>query len=218
MSSENSKIKAALAVGGVVVLVVAGLALVLPGRGDDEAMLVVKQGTLERPVPGQTLPAGGRASVAFETNLGSFVVELDGKRSPIAADNFAYLARNGFYDGLGFHRIVPGFVIQGGDPRGDGTGDPGYLVVDPPARGTIYEPGTVAMAKSGTDPRGAAGSQFFIVTGDASFLPPTFSVLGTVVGSEATLDALDTVPLAPRDNEVSNPLETVYIESVTIEG
>ena len=208
MSSENSKIKAALAVGGVVVLVVAGLALVLPGRGDDEAMLVVKQGTLERPVPGQTLPAGGRASVAFETNLGSFVVELDGKRSPIAADNFAYLARNGFYDGLGFHRIVPGFVIQGGDPRGDGTGDPGYLVVDPPERGTIYEPGTVAMAKSGTDPRGAAGSQFFIVTADQPIdLDPDYAVVGTVSEGFGAVQAIGRLGGADE-----KPTRTVVIE------
>ena len=208
MSSENSKIKAALAVGGVVVLVVAGLALVLPGRGDDEAMLVVKQGTLERPVPGQTLPAGGRASVAFETNLGSFVVELDGKRSPIAADNFAYLARNGFYDGLGFHRIVPGFVIQGGDPRGDGTGDPGYLVVDPPERGTIYEPGTVAMAKSGTDPRGAAGSQFFIVTADQPIdLDPDYAVVGTVSEGFGVVQAIGRLGGADE-----KPTRTVVIE------
>src|SRR5579884_1599289 len=101
-----------------------------------------------------------------DTNCGSFTITLDAKRAPITASSVGALIRRGFYDGLTFHRIVRGFVIQGGDPLGTGEGGPGYQVVEPPPAGIHYTRGTVAMAKTQTDPRGASGSQFFVVTAE----------------------------------------------------
>ncbi len=158
----------------------------------------------------------GSLTAIIETSCGPVEVALDADSYPETVNSFVFLAREGYFDGTACHRIVEGFMTQCGDPTATGLGGPGYSIPDEfPAEGFVYERGVVAMANAGP---GSTGSQFFIVTGDASFLPPTFSVLGTVVGSEATLDALDTVSLAPRDTEVSNPLETVYIESVTIES
>jgi peptidyl-prolyl cis-trans isomerase B (cyclophilin B) len=158
----------------------------------------------------------GSLTAVIETSCGPVEIALDADTYPETVNSFVFLAREGYFDGTACHRIVEGFVVQCGDQGADGFGDPGYSIPDEfPDEGFVYERGVVAMANSGP---GSTGSQFFIVTGDASFLPSTFSVLGTVVGSEETLAAFETVPLAPRDNEVSNPLESVYIESVTIEG
>jgi cyclophilin family peptidyl-prolyl cis-trans isomerase len=92
----------------------------------------------------------------------------------------AYLVRKGFYDGLTFHRIADGFVIQGGDPKGDGTGGPGYKVRERPPGNTRYVRGVVAMAKAGNEPPGTSGSQFFVVTGGNANLPPDYALLGQV--------------------------------------
>lgn len=208
MGGSGTKAKLAIATAGAGALLVAGVILLSQGGSESPPEVIVKQGVLERPEPGESLPAGARASVRFETTLGAFEVELDGAGSPIAADNFAYLAKNGFYDGLGFHRIVPGFVIQGGDPRGDGTGGPGYSVVDPPDPGTIYRPGTVAMAKSGDDPRGAAGSQFFIVTAERPIeLEPDYAVVGRISEGFEVVERIGR--LGGPDEK---PTETVVIE------
>jgi len=88
--------------------------------------------------------------------------------------------RKRFFDGTIFHRIVPGFVIQGGDPTGTGTGGPGYSVRDVPPRNSLYTEGVVAMAKSAAEPRGTAGSQFFVVTAADAGLPPDYAILGVV--------------------------------------
>ena len=99
-----------------------------------------------------------------KTNCGEFTITLDPRSSPNAVASFATLANAGYYDDTTFHRIVPEFVIQGGDPTGTGMGGPGYTTVDTPAKDTRYTLGTVAMAKTVAEPRGAAGSQFFVVT------------------------------------------------------
>jgi peptidyl-prolyl cis-trans isomerase B (cyclophilin B) len=114
------------------------------------------------------------------TNFGSFAVRLDVEDSPCTTSSFADLVRKKFFDGTRFHRIVPGFVIQGGDPTGTGRGGPGYTVVDVPPKDALYTKGVVAMAKSEAEPPGAAGSQFFIVTAHDSGLPPQYAVLGVV--------------------------------------
>lgn len=208
MGGSGPKTKLAIAISGTAVLLAVGALLLSNGSGDSPPEIVVKQGSLERPGPGDGLPAGARASVRFETTLGAFEVELDAARSPVAADNFAYLAKNGFYDGLGFHRIVPGFVIQGGDPRGDGTGGPGYSVVDPPDPGTIYRPGTVAMAKAGDEPRGTAGSQFFVVTAERPIeLEPDYAVVGRISEGFEVVEQIGR--LGGPDEK---PTETVVIE------
>jgi peptidyl-prolyl cis-trans isomerase B (cyclophilin B) len=119
-------------------------------------------------------------TVGVITNLGSFAFRLDVKDSPCVSSSFAALVRKGFFDGTIFHRIVPGFVIQGGDPTGTGTGGPGYTVRDAPPAGARYTKGVVAMAKTAAEPRGSAGSQFFVVTAPDAGLPPDYALLGKV--------------------------------------
>jgi cyclophilin family peptidyl-prolyl cis-trans isomerase len=114
------------------------------------------------------------------TNLGRFAVRLDVEDSPCVTSSFVSLVRKRFFDGTVFHRIVPGFVIQGGDPTGSGTGGPGYTVTDVPPANSLYTEGVVAMAKSSAEPRGAAGSQFFVVTASNAGLPPDYAILGVV--------------------------------------
>lgn len=114
------------------------------------------------------------------TNVGRFAIRLDVEDSPCVTSSFASLVRKHFFDGTVFHRIVPHFVIQGGDPTATGAGGPGYTVIDVPPANSLYTEGVVAMAKSPTEPRGAAGSQFFVVTASNAGLPPDYAILGVV--------------------------------------
>lgn len=155
------------------------------------------------------------ASIA--TSCGEVVVELDPASSPETVESFVFLAREGYYAGTVFHRIVADFVIQGGDPDATGAGGPGYSIGDEyPDDDFTYEVGMVAMANAG---RGTTGSQFFMVIGEnASVLTPQFNLLGRVVEGQDVLDEIATVPTATRPGarEESLPLETVYIESIDI--
>jgi len=130
--------------------------------------------------PTRTLERGRTWTATVATSCGTFGFALDTKDSPRTTASFAALANGGYFDRTIFHRIVPGFVIQGGDPTQTGLGGPGYRTVERPPRTLRYTPGVVAMAKAGNEPSGAAGSQFFVVTGDASFLPPQYAILGRV--------------------------------------
>jgi len=150
----------------------------------------------------------------MQTSCGEIEIALDVKRAPKTSASFVYLARRGFFDGLAFHRIVRGFVVQGGDPAGNGQGGPGYTVVEPPPAGTRYTRGTVAMAKTQSDPPGASGSQFYIVTGTDAGLPPDYAVLGKVLRGDAVLGAMDAVPTAGPSNDT--PTAAVVINRVTI--
>jgi cyclophilin family peptidyl-prolyl cis-trans isomerase len=131
--------------------------------------------------PSEILAAGKTYLLTFRTSCGDFSVKLDTKASPKAAASLVALAKTRYFDGTTFHRIVPGFVIQGGDPTGRGTGGPGYTTVDTPARTTRYRRGTVAMAKTEAEAPGTAGSQFFVVTAPDAGLPPAYAVVGHVV-------------------------------------
>ncbi len=115
--------------------------------------------------------------VGLNTSRGLIVLALDPKLAPNTVNNFIYLAQHNFYDGLKFHRVVPNFVIQTGDPKGNGTGGPGYKFNDEPVQGS-YTKGSVAMANSGANTN---GSQFFICTGDDTSLPKSYSLFGHVV-------------------------------------
>lgn len=164
--------------------------------------------------PGEVtdLEPGTTYLVALKTNKGSFTVELDTKASPKTSASFVALARKGFFDGTCFHRIVPDFVIQGGDPTGTGTGGPGYSTVDKPPADAKYTKGVVAMAKTATDSPGTAGSQFFVVTGADAGLPPEYAILGKVV------DGLDVVEKIGKLGDASQqPTERVEIEEATVE-
>jgi len=150
-------------------------------------------------------------TLTFDTSCGTFVVTLDLDSAPATAASLVSLAQSGFYDDTVFHRIVPGFVIQGGDPTQTGTGGPGYSTVDAPASGATYKKGVVAMAKTEDEPAGTAGSQFFVVTGDDVGLPPDYAVAGTVT------DGLDVVERigALGDPATEQPLQPVVVRSVT---
>jgi peptidyl-prolyl cis-trans isomerase B (cyclophilin B) len=147
------------------------------------------------------------------TSCGEFEIALDVKRAPKTTASFAFLARKHLYDDTTFHRIVPGFVIQGGDPSGDGTGGPGYTVVEAPPQNLSYTRGVVAMAKGGTEPPGASGSQFYVVTGEDAGLPPEYALLGEVSKGQ---DVVDTIGTSPTDPSTERPLDPVVIESITI--
>jgi peptidyl-prolyl cis-trans isomerase B (cyclophilin B) len=169
------------AIAGIVVLIA-------NGGGDGGKGKANGCADVSAPTPRQTTvrkPAGQLVRsktylATVETSCGTFVIQLDAKRAPKTGGSFLALAKSGFYDGLRFHRIAPGFVIQGGDPVGNGSGGPGYKVREQPPKGLIYTEGTVAMAKGGTEPAGTSGSQFFVVTGTNANLPPDYALLGKV--------------------------------------
>ena len=154
------------------------------------------------------LPAGETRTVVIETAKGSITIKVEADLGPLAAGNFVALAACGFYDGLVFHRVVPGFVIQGGDPTGTGSGGPGYEFANDPVTAP-YARGVVAMANAGRDTN---GSQFFIVLADSN-LPPDYSVFGRVTAGMEAVDAiaaaadaeLPTSPIAMDTVTVSNP-------------
>jgi peptidyl-prolyl cis-trans isomerase B (cyclophilin B) len=147
------------------------------------------------------------------TNCGAFEITLDAKRAPKTGGSFKYLADEGFYDGLGFHRIVPGFVIQGGDPKGNGSGGPGYSIVEPPPENLTYDKGVVAMAKTALEDPGTSGSQFFVVTGEGTPLQPDYALVGKVTGGQDVVDLIGVAPVGPDEQ----PLEPIVIESVKVE-
>src|SRR5205823_9745078 len=118
------------------------------------------------------------------------------------------------FDNTIFHRVVPGFVIQGGDPTATGTGGPGYSTVDKPPKSAKYTPGTVAMAKTQTEPAGASGSQFFVVTGDASFLTPDYALLGRVVKGMAVVTRIGKLGNASDPN--GTPTRVVVVRRISI--
>ena len=150
----------------------------------------------------------------MKTSEGTFSFTLDVKDSPNTTASFASLVKKGFYDGLTFHRIVPGFVIQGGDPNGDGTGGPGYSVVDTPPADAKYTKGVVAMAKTGTEPPGTSGSQFFVVTGADIGLPPDYALLGNVTEGIDVVEKID--KLGDPADQAGTPTKKVTIDKVTI--
>lgn len=151
--------------------------------------------------------------VIVKTNCGDFTITLDPKASPKTGASFVALAQNDFFDNTFFHRIVPGFVIQGGDPTGQGTGGPGYSTVDTPAPSTRYTRGVVAMAKSGAEAPGTAGSQFFIVTADDAGLPPDYAVIGRVTGGEDVVARIAVL----GDPTTESPTQAVVVTDMTVE-
>lgn len=199
------------------VIALAGAALVGGcGGDDDEGDGEPPQPTQQFERPGKALDRGERATAVVETSEGSFEIELDTERSPETANSFAFLAEEGFYDGTTFHRIVPGFVIQGGDPTGTGTGGPGYFVDEPPPARTEYVRGSVAMAKTAIEPPGRSGSQFFVVVGADAGLPPQYALLGEVSGGMSTVARIAELG-DPASGQTGTPTEQVTTETVTIQ-
>jgi peptidyl-prolyl cis-trans isomerase B (cyclophilin B) len=150
--------------------------------------------------------------VVVETSCGNFTITLEPKASPKTTASFLELARNDFYDGTYFHRIVPNFVIQGGDPTGVGTGGPGYTTVDTPAANTRYTNGVVAMAKTAAEAPGTAGSQFFIVTARDAGLPPEYALIGRVTDGREVVARIG----ALGDPATELPTQPVVIEDMVV--
>ncbi|MBS1843731.1 MAG: peptidylprolyl isomerase [Actinobacteria bacterium] len=165
------------------------------------------------PKPKLTTKKGEKVTAVVETNCGTFDIELATTEALTIANSFAYLAEEGFYNELTFHRIVPEFVIQGGDPTGTGSGGPGYEVVQAPPKNLKYTLGTVAMAKTAEAPAGAAGSQFYIVSGpQGETLPPEYALAGKVTKG---LDVVEKIGELGTPEE--KPTQPVVIEKMTIE-
>ncbi len=157
------------------------------------------------------LDAAKTYRLVFDTNCGEFTVTLDQKVAPNATGSLVSLAKRGYFDDTFFHRIVPGFVIQGGDPTGTGSGGPGYSTHDKVSQNASYAHGVVAMAKAGAEPAGTAGSQFFVVTGQAS-LPPDYAIVGKVTSD---LDVVDRI--GKLGNASEQPTRAVVISKVRVE-
>lgn len=176
-----------------------------------------EEGAFDEPAD-QSLDPDKASIWRLETTKGTIDIELDVARAPLTANSIAFLTGEGFFDDLTFHRVVPGFVIQGGDPKGDGTGGPGYTCVEEPPSDLVYEEGIVAMAKTNAEPRGASGSQFFIVSGpEAANLPPDFALVGKVVAGMPVVEAIEaTVPEPDDENPAPTPSETVKITKAGI--
>jgi len=205
----------------LIALLVLGVAAVVGGGGSgDETKVAADGGTCPQANPPQrtypTPPPLGidpakTYTADIKTNKGTMVAQLDPKKALNTVNNFVFLARKQYYDCLNFHRVVPGFVLQGGDPAGDGSGGPGYTFADELPQAGEYKVGTLAMANSGPNTN---GSQFFIISGpQGEVLPPQYSLFGQVTEGldiVTQIDALGT-PSAPN-----TPSQPVTIESVTI--
>jgi cyclophilin family peptidyl-prolyl cis-trans isomerase len=150
-----------------------------------------------------------RHSAEMVTSKGTMVLALDAIAAPRTVNNFVFLARYHYYDGISFHRVIPGFMAQGGDPEGTGAGGPGYKFEDELPQPGKYQIGSLAMANAGPDTN---GSQFFVISGpDGVRLPPQYSLFGQLVSGRDVLAAIDRI-----GSPSGKPREKVVIESVTI--
>jgi len=163
--------------------------------------------------PGVMPEAQVNKKVLIKTNLGNIEIQVDPKAGPNAASNFIYLVKQGFYNGTIFHRVIPGFMIQGGDPTGTGRGGPGYQFANDPVNGS-YNKGIVAMANAGPDTN---GSQFFIMVADVP-LHPDYSIFGHVISGQDVADKISQVQTTTNDGgENSQPVQQVKVLDVSVE-
>jgi peptidyl-prolyl cis-trans isomerase B (cyclophilin B) len=160
--------------------------------------------------PAEELDPSQTHTLTFDTSCGSFTVTLDPESAPETSASLVALAEAGYFDDTIFHRVVPGFVIQGGDPTQTGGGGPGYSTVDEPASDATYTQGVVAMAKTGLEAPGTSGSQFFVVTGADAGLPPDYAIVGEVTAGMDTVERIDA--LGVGDGPPSQP---VVVNTVT---
>ena len=159
--------------------------------------------------PEMGIDASKRYTATMDTSMGTLVIALDAINAPLTVNNFVFLALNHYYEGVIFHRIINGFMCQGGDPTGTGTGGPGYKFNDEPVK-QRYQLGSVAMANAGPNTN---GSQFFLISGASGVgLPPQYNHFGQIVKGLEVLDAMHAVQTARGDR----PLTDVVINKVTI--
>ena len=160
--------------------------------------------------PDMVIDPAKRYTATVSTSMGDLVIALDAVQAPKTVNNFVFLAREGYYDGVIFHRIIQGFMCQGGDPTGTGRGGPGYKFADELPRPGQYEIGSVAMANAGPNTN---GSQFFIVSGPSGVgLPPQYSLFGKVVKGLEVLAEMEKVKTGPGDK----PVQDLTINSVEV--
>jgi cyclophilin family peptidyl-prolyl cis-trans isomerase len=160
--------------------------------------------------PPMIIDTGKRYVATMVTSHGTMVIALDPLAAPKTVNSFVFLSRYHYYDGIVFHRVIPGFVLQGGDPTGTGSGGPGYRFADELPETDRYKVGSLAMANAGPDTN---GSQFFVISGpDGVRLPPLYSLFGEVVSGQDVIAAIDAV-----GTRSGTPTERVVIESVSIE-
>ena len=212
--------------GGLLVAAIAAGVVLLVSGGDDEggdastAVGNCETTTLTDPrqvsldPPAEEEPSGDDLTATVTTSEGDIEIALDTENSPKTVASFEYLVDEGVYDCTNFQRVIDGFVIQGGDPQGDGLGGPGYTVTEPPPGDTAYTKDVVAMAKSPVEPPGSSGSQFFIVTGADAGLEPDYAVLGEVVGGEDVVEKIESY--ADPTGASEEPTTPVAIESVSV--
>lgn len=213
----------ALAVFALIAVGVVAAILIGRSGGDDDSTTAASVSDCEQveaPKPKKvsyeaaknTVKQGENLTAVVDTSCGSFEIALDAKRAPKTVNSFVFLSEEGFYDGLTFHRVAPGFVIQGGDPLGTGTGGPGYSVDEKPPANLAYTKGIVAMAKSSAEPPGRSGSQFFVVLSADAGLPPEYALVGKV--SEG-FDVVEQI--GKLGTPAEQPKQTVLIEKISIE-
>jgi cyclophilin family peptidyl-prolyl cis-trans isomerase len=213
----------ALGVFALIAVVVVAAILISRGGGNDSSATTAsspgcKQVEAPQPknvsfkAPKQVVKKGEKLTAVVATSCGSFEMALDSQRAPKTVNSFVFLSEEGFYDGLAFHRVAPGFVIQGGDPLGTGTGGPGYSVDEKPPANLAYTKGVVAMAKSSAEPPGRSGSQFFIVLNADAGLPPEYALVGKVSKGFGVVERIGAL-----GNEEEKPTQVVLIEKISIE-
>jgi cyclophilin family peptidyl-prolyl cis-trans isomerase len=214
------------AVSLLVPVLAAALIAACGGGDEDEGEVSLPEGceSVSEPAPkdvelkrpsGLQPPPGAPVAVV-ETSCGSFEIALDVAASPKTTASFVNLVQEDTYDGTTFHRIVPDFVVQGGDPLGDGTGGPGYFVDEPPPIDTGYTRRTVAMARSEAEPPGRSGSQFFVVVAADAGLPTDFALLGEVRRGFGTVERIAQVG-DPASGQKGTPRAPVVIEDIALE-
>ena len=164
--------------------------------------------------PPDTIDRAKTYTATVDTSAGAMTLELFASESPLTVNNFVHLAQDGFYEDCQFHRVIKDFMIQGGCPRGDGTGGPGYRFQDEPVT-RKYVKGTLAMANAGPNTN---GSQFFIVHATEAALPPNYTIFGMLTDGGDVLDTLANSPVTrSRAGEQSQPAERLVINNITIE-
>ena len=164
--------------------------------------------------PPDTIDRAKTYTATIDTSAGAMTLELFASEAPLTVNNFVHLARDGFYEDCQFHRVIKDFMIQGGCPKGDGTGGPGYRFQDEPVTRS-YVKGTLAMANAGPNTN---GSQFFIVHGADVGLPPNYTIFGMLTDGGDVLDTLANSPVSRgRSGEPSTPNERLVINNITIE-
>lgn len=218
LAKRRRRMKALKGFAIVAVPVIAiGVVLSITNKSDDDKSASTTPSTYKS-APPMTIDPAKTYTATVATSEGNISIALDAAAAPTSVNNFVFLARQGFYDGLDFHRIAKDFVIQGGDPKGDGSGGPGYTVqAEVPANG--YLAGSVAWAKGGDDPAGTAGSQFFIVTTDQGALnlggpPYLYGIIGQVTQGFDVVQKIAGFAPATGDGP---PTKKVTIKQVVID-